>query len=194
MRRPLEEALIHASAVADLLRDGCARIEIAGSIRRRAPDCKDIEIVCVAVMQRDLFGGPGDDILNATVRRRVGAGLLQWRDPKDNVGTPEPKDLRDRRYYALATVEDEPWPIDLFCVRPPAQWGAIMAIRTGPADYSQRLVTVAYQKQLKCAEGRLVSLATATSGDVVDTPEERDFFAAIGVEYVEPGARHAGRA
>ena len=46
--------------------------------------------------------------------------------------------LDDRRFYPLFFYVDGAWwPVDLFVVRPPAQWGAIFAIRTGPADYAR---------------------------------------------------------
>lgn len=189
MRRPHAKAARGAELVAGLLRDGCERIEIAGSIRRGAPDVKDIEIVCVPKFQKDLFGGVGFDLLNETVRLRVRERRLQWRKAKGGFGAPEPSDLTDRRYYALGTVEDEPWPVDVFCVRAPAQWGAIFAIRTGPAEYAQRLVTAAHRRQLKCQDGRLVSLSLATNGAELATPEERDFIAACGMPFLAPNLR-----
>lgn len=189
VRRPFAVAMRAAEAVAGMLRDGCTRIEIAGSIRRGAPDAKDIEIVCVAKHQPDLFGGTGFDLLNETVRLRVREHRLQWRKSKGGFGATEPSDLTDRRYYALGTVEQEPWAIDLFCVRPPAQWGAIFAIRTGPAEYAQKLVTAAHSKMLKCEGGRLVSLAVATNGQEMATPDERDFILACGMQFLPPNQR-----
>jgi len=191
-RRPLAQAVAAAERVLGMLRDGCERIEIAGSIRRGATDAKDIEIVAVAKFQPDLFGGQGFDLLNETVRLRVREKRMQWRTPKGMMGAPEPKDLEDRKYYALGTVEPgtvEPWAIDLFCVRPPAQWGAIFAIRTGPAEYAQRLVTAAHARQMRCQDGRLVSIALATNGVERMTPEERDFIEACGMPYIAPNLR-----
>lgn len=191
-RRPYAEAMRAAELVAGMLRDGCERIEVAGSIRRGAADSKDIEIVCLPKYQSDLFGGRGFDLLNETIRLRVRERRLQWRKTKGGMGAPEPDDLTDRKYYALGTVElgtVEPWPIDLFCVRPPGQWGAIFAIRTGPAEYAQRLVTNAHKHQLKCDQGRLVSTALMTNGVERATPEEQDFITACGMPYLPPNFR-----
>jgi DNA polymerase/3'-5' exonuclease PolX len=46
-RRPLAEATALATELVDLLRVFCARIEIAGSVRRRRPDIGDLELVVV---------------------------------------------------------------------------------------------------------------------------------------------------
>lgn len=205
-RRTYTEAMYAAERIVDALREGCERIEIAGSVRRGAPHVKDIEIVAVPKFRADLFGGTGDDMLNETIRLRVREKLFDWRDPRakpdgeDRKAPPiNENKLDDRRYYPLwasgtrnrldGDDRSTAWPVDLFVVRPPAQWGAIMTIRTGPADYSQRLVTAAQKRNLRCSEGRLVSTLLATIGQERQTPEERDFIEACGMPYLPPDQR-----
>lgn len=186
-RVPLEAAREAAAAVVALLRDGCERVEIAGSIRRRAALIGDIEIVCTPRMAPDLFGGPGFDELNTCVVLAVQAGKLRWRDRNGRVSR-EPPHLADRRYYAL--IADVPGAqgmgVDVFAVRPPAEFSAILAIRTGPADYSARLVTTARKRGYHCEGGRLLSLA---DGVPRATPQERDFIEACGLAYQPPEDR-----
>lgn len=189
-RLPLAMAQEAAAALVELLRPGCERIEVAGSVRRRNLDCKDIEVVAVPRFAPDLFGGAGDDLLNRAVLdgTRPTAGL-GYRDSRTGE-TATAYDLEGRKFYPLFLYHGlNRWPVDLFAVRPPAQWGAIFAIRTGPSDYSARLVTALHARQLKCAEGRLVSTALATAGDVIDTPEESDFIEACGMPYLPPEKR-----
>ena len=45
--RPLAEALEVANHIQSALAPHCARVEIAGSIRRRRPSIGDVEIVCL---------------------------------------------------------------------------------------------------------------------------------------------------
>lgn len=190
-RRPFAYAMRQAELVVAMLGEGCERIEIAGSLRRGAQTVKDIEIVCVPRFQPDLFGGVGFDLLNETIRRRVREKRLQWRRTRGGFGAPEP-DVDGRKYYPLGTMpvgHDEPIAIDVFCVRPPAQWGAIFAIRTGPAEYAQRLVTSAKLRGLKCEDGRLVSTELMSEGVERATPEERDFITACGLPFVSPNHR-----
>lgn len=194
-RRTYTEAMRAAEELVGLLREGCKRIEVAGSIRRGAPNPKDIEVVAEPTFRADLFGGQGDDMLNETVRLRVREKKLDWRNPRADPSAPTTPPINEerldgRKYYPLWLLgHGDPFPVDLFVVRPPAQWGAVFAIRTGPADYARGLVTMAHRRQLKCDEGRLVSTALATVGTVIDTPEERDFILACGGVFLPPDQR-----
>lgn len=181
-RRLLADGVIAADAVASLLTPGCSRIEVAGSVRRRNVDCKDLELVAIPGFAGDLFGGRGEDLLNQAVFGAVRSGSMAYRNPRASGSEPSKAyDLDDRRYYPLWLLgAGEPWAVDLFVVRPPAQWGAIFAIRTGPADYAKRLVTGCQIQGLRCVEGHLVD----GNGADFDTPEERDFIEACGFVYV----------
>ena len=80
--------------------------------------------------------------------------------------------------------------MDLFLATP-ENWGAIYCIRTGPAAFSQALVThfklrTPYRQQ----DGALVVEAT---GEVVPVPEEADYFRLAGLPYLEPAERSAGQ-
>jgi len=46
-KMPFVEALAAACAIKEMLAPYCERIEIAGSVRRKKPYCKDIEIVAI---------------------------------------------------------------------------------------------------------------------------------------------------
>lgn len=173
-----------AERLAALLAPGCERVEIAGSIRRGAAEVKDVELVVVPKHQPDLFGGAGFDLLNETLRLRCRERELIWRGAKGGTFTATP-DLEGRRFYSMSTVAEHV-PVDIFAVRAPAQWGAIFAIRTGPAEYAKRLVTSARAQHLKCEDGRLVSLRT---GDEIATPTEEEFIAKCGLRFTPPHER-----
>lgn len=184
-RRSLADATIAAQAVVSLLAPGCERIEVAGSIRRKAAEVKDIEIVVAPMMSGGgLFGDLATDHLNGAIHRAMQDGMLIGRDVR--TGEPcMPYKLDGRRFYPLIYRAFADWPVDLFCVRAPAQWGAIFAIRTGPADYSARLVTRAKERGLRCTEGHLVD----SEGRTVDTPEEQGFITACGLTFLPPEQR-----
>lgn len=174
-----------ASAIAELLverlRHACERIEIAGSIRRRKPEVKDIELVAIPKTGRDLFGEVLVDEpteLDVLVQRLILCGHLA---PRLNSAGIQCMGSKMKRLTAVRSGIA----VDLFAVLPPAQWGAIFAIRTGPAEYSERLVTLCQRRGLYCREGRLVD----TAGREHATPEERDFIEACGVPYIEPWER-----
>lgn len=170
-------ALRVAGLMLEALAPSCQRAEVAGSIRRGAETVKDIEIVCVPNLALDLFGATtGDDMLRPAIDAMIARGSLAWRT--------NASDKPGRKFYPLVAARSG-IPIDLFAVLPPAQWGAIMAIRTGPAEYARHLVTICQRRGWRCTEGRLVR----ADGSTVETPEERDFIRECGAEWAEPEAR-----
>jgi DNA polymerase/3'-5' exonuclease PolX len=63
-------------------------------------------------------------------------------------------------------------------------WGAVFLIRTGPAEFSERVVTLIkatgmYRQQ----DGYLVHVAT---GERVTVPDEETYLRYAGMSYVEP--------
>jgi DNA polymerase/3'-5' exonuclease PolX len=184
-RRPLAEATALATELVDLLRVFCARIEIAGSVRRRRPDIGDLELVVVPQMARryDLFGEPAGvpvSMLDDRIAYVLETGAL----------APRLTDAGQQRlggkYKALVY---QGMAVDLFITSPEC-WGVIYTIRTGPADFSHRLVTPRQQggllpNYLRVREGRLVG----TDGQPLDTPSEESVFQAIGLPWIAPEDR-----
>jgi DNA polymerase/3'-5' exonuclease PolX len=178
-------AEIVAAELLEVLGASCERIVVAGSLRRGAAEVKDVELVALPRMGVDLLGQPRPDDCELTraIEREVSSGRLRWRTETH----PTPASLRTaRRMWALVHVPREVR-VDLFAVRPPAQWGCILAIRTGPAEYSQQLVTRCRDRGLRCEDGRLVD----ERGRTVPTSTEQSFIAACGMPWREPSARGA---
>lgn len=155
----------------------CERINIAGSIRRGKPDVKDIELAAIPKPGRDMFGeidldGPTalDAVLNKHIIDRGGYLIKGGR--------------RYKQFHLSEGIN-----LDFFLVLPPAQFGVIFAIRTGPADFSRWLVTP------RSKGGALPSHCRVKDGGVYDEtglipmPEEQDFFDLLGVEWIEPSVR-----
>lgn len=174
----LEFAQRAAKELVAELEPHCHRIQVAGSIRCREPEVKDIEIVCVPRTSRNLFGEMDLEQPHAVRRRLEEFGVR----PRHNVNGHHIG--WGQRFLA---GELEGVAIDVFCVLPPAQWGCILAIRTGPAQYSRHLVTIAKRRKTPCVDGRLVRSA----GGEILTPEEEDFFAALGLDWVAPEDRRS---
>lgn len=149
----------------------CERIEIAGSIRRGILTVGDIEIVAIPCPVRNLLGElsyPSDQIRAVLSEHYIinkGGDLMQQ--------------------YDLG-----PCHLDLFLTTP-EKWGVIFTIRTGPAEFSQKLVTTRQKggllpSYLQVRDGRLWLRA---SGEVLETAEERDLFRTLGIEWIEPEER-----
>ena len=166
-RRPLAEALGIAASIVSELGPHCERIEIAGSIRRQRPTIGDIEIVCVPA--------PYD----ASPLFRSGLALVVEQWPK--VRGELPCRYTQRRHPSGMTL-------DLF-MPDPAGFGLQLAIRTGSAEWSRRVLAAAWVRAgYKSVEGILHDVRT---GRPVATPSERELFKLIGLPWVEPLDREA---
>lgn len=149
------------------------RIEIAGGVRRHKSQCHDIEVVAVPkfTYDRDMFGDVADPVSEL--------------DPHlVDLGRQEKGGARYKQLWLPEGIA-----LDLFLVLPPAEFGVIYTIRTGPADYSRWLVTPkphggAMPSHLHCADGALWN-----GRDKVPTPDERDFYRVLGLEWVAPEVR-----
>ncbi len=191
-RYPLAIAREAAETLRDLLAPACERIEIAGSVRRRREMVKDLELVAVPridmVSGSNIWGDPEPvDLLESLLAELIAdhIGDLGYRlvDVHRADGSIE-RQYRNGPAYKALTWND--LPVDLFIVRPEngADWGVIFTIRTGPAEYSQRLVTDCQRRFMRVKGGRLLH-----HGQHVPCPEERDFLAALGEPWKEPWER-----
>lgn len=182
---PAVEVAQVAEELRDRLRPFCERIEVAGSLRRGKPIVSDIELVMVphtsAIL--DLFGEPTghhDNYLFDELSRMRNEGILV--DRPDKHGRPAFGERFQRVLYKRI-------PTDLFSVFPPAQWGVIYLIRTGPAEFNMNLVKPRHQGGLQPTGIRIEDGQVHDRGQALRTPEEIDVFNAYGIPYIEPRNR-----
>lgn len=176
----LVEAQVLAALWLARLEESCERIEVAGSVRRKRPEAHDIELVCTPkiVTTKDMFGEVHEE-----------ANLLERRLAALKSTYPEMMLKKDGpRMKQIALIEGID--LELYIVRPPAQWGVIMTIRTGPRHFSKWLVTDkrhngAMPSWMKSRDGALRD----SRNKIIETPEERDFFEAIGLDWIMPENR-----
>jgi len=191
---PLDVAERAATRLVNTLAPACSRIEVAGSIRRGKPEVGDIELVAIPstvhAVQRDLFGGVttvhSRNLLDEELERLIAMRAIRRSPPPDGARAAWGEHYKKMWIAAGGQVVQ----VDLFLATPET-WGALFCIRTGPAAFSQALVThfklrTPYRQQ----DGALVVEAT---GEVVPVPEEADYFRLAGVPYIPPAERTAGR-
>jgi DNA polymerase/3'-5' exonuclease PolX len=178
----------------------CERTEIAGSIRRGKPDPHDIELVCVpkfaqwAVTGQMEFGAqvPVEtfNVLDHELDKLAAAGILADRKDKNE---RRAWGERFKRAVVYPPHSNRSYALDLFSVIEPAQWGVIFSIRTGPADFSHALVTSRLQGGAMPPDMAAKWGGLYHGGQLVETPEEEDFFRAIGVPCWRPEERSEAR-
>jgi DNA polymerase/3'-5' exonuclease PolX len=138
-----------------------------GSIRRKRPEVKDIEIIIV--LNRDKPKTIELDLRNLEFYNRIkfvknGEKYKQfWLTKKD--GTKIIK-------------------VDLFIVTHPAQFGVIYVIRTGCAAFSKWIVNCRKDKGFKFSKGALYRNDT-----LITTKSELSVFEALQLRFVRPETR-----
>lgn len=196
---PLEQARQVAQKLEAGLRPDCTQTLIVGSVRREKAWVKDVELVVMAKdeggrqkaksnWQKDLFGEDGEG-LEMTLAQWVNDGVL--RVPTKDGERYKQFEIDTAALGLPGQPEWGPLRLDLFIVRPPAQWGAIVAIRTGPADYSKWLVTK-YPMGAMPQDMKLEGGALWRFGKVMETPTEEEFFRRLGLAWEVPSERRAG--
>lgn len=172
-KRPLLEAEAEANDILDKLAPVTERRLIAGSIRRKKFEVGDIEIVVAPKYAKvGLFGEEAPDI---QAIEDVLAGLGEFSKDGERF-----KQVQLRNGFQL----------DVFIIYAPVQWGYQVVIRTGDADFSHKCVTPTSQygflpNYLKCGDG-----AVWHGKQVINTPEEDDFLALLGLRGLPPEKRN----
>lgn len=188
---PYADALKIAEAFLAEISDCCARVEIAGSLRRKKETIGDVEIVAIPKYVDDGVDLLGDRVQHSLLHARL---MNVPGEKHKTIMLPVYK----RPLYALMTAqppEEPPDPIqvDLYITTPEC-WGVNLAIRTGSADFSHWLVTHRAQGGacpgwLSFRNARLVT----SRGQFIETPEEIDVFRALRLDYILPELRTEGR-
>lgn len=158
----LEAATQIANQVKKELAPFCDRIEIAGSIRRKKPEVKDIEIVAIPK--------PYDVGLFET---GIATIINRWEKVKGDL----PCKYTQR-------IHPSGIKIDLFFADH-LNWGIIFAVRTGSAEFSHKRLACGWvAKGYKSENGYL-----CREGTRIPVPEEETLFNLIGLKYQEPETR-----
>lgn len=175
----IHQAMIQANRVIGALQPHCHRIQVAGSIRRGVAWVNDIEIVCIPKAEwqtppADLFGQPTG---TAKLVRPPG-----YAEAIRSLATEivKGRNLDEAKYtqFMMDGVK-----VDVFTARPET-WGYILAIRTGPREYSAGLGARWTKLGYKGDGGALTMY-----GKLVEIREERDLFDRLGIKYTPPNER-----
>jgi DNA polymerase (family 10) len=162
--------LDYASLVAERLVAGlepcCERITVAGSIRRRRPQVKDIDLVVIP-----------------TTISALGMALLR----RGEILTKKRLDSSTKIIkFRYRNASSGSVPVDIY-IADRETWSMLLLVRTGSATHNQRLAMLAQSKGLQFkanGDGILDGDGRRISGDT-----EASIFAALGLDYVPPEER-----
>ena len=158
------EAKSIADELIDLMKPFCEKIEIAGSVRRKKRNVKDIEICLIPKDKNKLFN-------------TLGLFLL-----KNNKQFKYNKNGDRYKQFTYKNVN-----IDLFICHKD-NWGLLFLIRTGSAEFSTKILARwkkvsnrGYSKDGYLYDGK---------HEIHYTPEEIDVFNLCRMDWVEPELRN----
>ena len=178
----LDVALPIAEGWVKRLEPHCERVTIAGSLRRRKSNVKDLEILCIPRTvdsnQESLFGAS-----TVTSHRDPGFIRLFTQLPHQDVMI-EKGDPTQAKYIRLFLIPEK-ISLDLF-IATQKNWGYLLAVRTGPAEYSHRVLANKWVRQGYHGEAGYLT----RGGQPVEIREEEDLFDLLKMQYVEPENRH----
>ena len=168
-----KEAFALAEQVSAELTPLVAKLKCVGSLRRRRKRIGDIEFLAMPHFDVDLLGHqtPIIDPLRRAMTEmgtwiKGGERMMQVTDLFGNAGAR----------------------LELYLVHPPASWGSLLAIRTGPAELGRYVMTVCREHGVKHKDGYARRLA---GGELVPTETEEEFFALAKVDCLPPMLRDA---
>jgi hypothetical protein len=196
-RLPLVTAQRLAARLAARLEPSCARLAVAGSIRRQQPDVGDVELVCIPRLevqdQRDLFGS----VVSQETVSRLDCSLDELlrlehivRTMPDGWSSQPAWGSKLKRFWLWANDRLGWVMVDLH-VTTPDHWGWKLALATGPGDFNRALVTYLYRNTpYRQQAGALVRQAT---GEAVPVPDEAAYFRLAGLPWIPPRERTLAR-
>ena len=178
-----------ASEIADEIIEGfwctCYCIVKAGSVRRGIAEVKDIEICYIPrlVSKRvDLFTYTDVSATDGVIADIVACGFLAWDEEVKRNGP---------KYKRLIHVNTG-IVVELFAATL-ENWGLILALRTGPAEFNHKLVT-------QWSHGGIMPMGMAMRGGYLwrglarlESPDEETFFGQIGIPNWAPRERSVER-
>lgn len=166
------EARQLAERVCHQLTPHCDRIKICGSIRRKKQEVSDIDIVALPKTN------PVKDLFGMVTHHEREAGFVnavnQWEKIKGDAATGK---------YTQRLIDGHKLEI---AIAHPDNFGVLTLIRTGNADFSHLIMKIVNSRGFRQDGGFLYKGETMLS-----IPDERLYFNALGIPYIEPENRDA---
>ncbi len=188
----LQYALKRARQIQQKLRPHTERVEILGSIRRKKPEVKDIEIMCIPKhkVKRVLFGEP-----------LKGGRITSFIETVQSLGEIIKGSPEDGRYVQIRL--DDGLKVDLF-IPQESDYFRQYVIRTGSAEYSKAIIARAWRRRgwVGTEDGLRRETECQDKGNgewkcISPDPElpplwksEIEFYDWLGVTWIEPENRH----
>lgn len=181
---PRALALDVTRAILEEIGEGCERIIVAGSLRRRKQEVGDIEILYIPLTEErpspgDMFRMAKVDLVDVAVRAMIDAGMLELRKGENGHTAYGPKNK-------LLTHVATGIPVDLFATVE-TSWYNYLVCRTGSKENNMAIARAA--QDMGWRWNPYGSGFSGAAGAVHTVTKEEDVFAFVGLPYKEPWDR-----
>ena len=166
---PLTVALRAFDFIRKSIDNSCERIEIAGSCRRGKTRVSEVDMV---VMSKT-------EVVPDGLFKTKTINMVEKVLPFGTTGGPK------AFKFTLVAYPDMNVPFDMY-LADRDNWGAILAIRTGPADFSKALVCGLLRNGMKQENGYVWRQNT---GEKIPVPTEEEYFKLCGFDWIAPEKR-----
>ena len=163
-----------AERIAAELTPFCERLAIAGSIRRRRPECKDIDLVALVK--------PGQE---RALRYRALQNTQAIREGDDLMAVRLKNGVQVDLFFASHFEED-------MFGRTPGTWGTVMLCRTGSAAHNMHLAATAKRRGMHWNPHHGVfgrCPRTGREGTCLAAATEEEIFQVLQLDFVAPEKR-----
>lgn len=142
---------------------------ICGSFRRGKPECKDLDIVVLPKRQ------PVKDLFQTVIGEEPVPGFIDVINSWEKIKGDATGKYTQRRVNGH---------IIEVAIAQPNNYGCLEIIRTGNSEFSHKLMKIALSRGFEQRGGFLYR------GDkLIRCAEEKDYFAALGIPFIEPHLR-----
>jgi len=180
---PRATVLPVAERLVELLRPVTERIEICGSLRRGKPEVSDVEILyCPKIIQiaDGLFGTQLFDVTNDKLDNLLREGVIAKRP---NVRGHFAWGKLNKLGIDVATGI----PCDFFCEPDPLDWFRSLVIRTGSAEFNERMLGTAKKNGVGA---HAYGMGLEKGGTRIPVHSEQEFIEKCGVKFLLPYQRN----
>lgn len=175
--RPYAYMAAYADGLARTIAPVCERVAIGGSLRRKRPMIRDIELIAIGQPDRNLLGEPYYE--NGGLERLMATWPITYLH----------NGARNKRFaFQERGKPGEYVIVDLYLAQPD-NWGYILMLRTGSAGFTKRMVTPKYHGGLKPDRLTLKNGYVLYRGETVPIDSEERLFELWEMDYIEPAAR-----
>jgi DNA polymerase (family 10) len=168
-RLPFDQAYPVAKAVLEVITPLVLKAELCGSMRRRKPTIKDLDVVA-CINAKSEFASAFGTITTALKSTNLLTDIINLGDVKAA--------LRIAKYGARMNC-------DIWLVEP-SYWGSALCYATGSKEHNTKLRALGVSKGFKINE---YGIFDRNTGDWLGGENETDLYDLLGIDYVEPENR-----